>query len=78
VTLESIAEKVVPTVIVAIIMAVFGMYMRVGMLEHIANDAVNRYNDDKTRIEKKIEWLENEVRKNRDHRIVMDSERSKN
>jgi hypothetical protein len=52
-TIESIAEKIVPTIIVVIIMAVFGMYMRIGYLEFVAENAVNRYKED--RAEFKIE-----------------------
>ena len=70
-TLEAIADKVLPTVIVVIIMAIFGLFMRVSYLEYIAESYVERYTEDVGEVKDRLNKLESEVRSNREEVIRM-------
>jgi UDP-glucose 4-epimerase len=59
--IEAIADKIVPTIILAIVFAIFGMYTRVGYLEYTAESAINRYVEDKKIIEARVSKLEQRI-----------------
>ena len=45
-TLEGLVDKIIPTLIVVVIMALFGMYIRIGYLEQTAKLSIERYRQD--------------------------------
>jgi Uri superfamily endonuclease len=72
-TFDAIVDKIAPAITVAIIMAVFGMYMRVGSLEYVAESAVARYVEDKREMRLHIKELQTENRLLRDRIIVLEN-----
>lgn len=70
-TLEGIVDKIVPTLIVVVIMALFGMYMRIGYLEQTAKMSIERYNQDMHELKTEIRDLQEKVTANKDNVLIL-------
>jgi hypothetical protein len=58
---KGILDKVVPTLIVALIFAIYSAYAKIGYLEYTANTSIQRYKEDKESMKAKVSELENKL-----------------
>ena len=72
-TLAAIIDKIIPSLIIIVIIALFGMYMRIGYLEQMAKLSINRYNQDKAELKAEMHELKDKVTENRENVIRLQS-----
>lgn len=72
-TLAAIIDKIIPSLIIIVIIALFGMYMRIGYLEQTARLSIDRYTKEITEIKADIHELSDNVTENRENIIRLQS-----
>lgn len=72
-TLAAIVDKIIPSLIIIVIIALFGMYMRIGYLEQTARLSIDRYTKEITEIKADIHELSDNVTENRENIIRLQS-----
>lgn len=72
-TLAAIIDKIIPSLIIIVIIALFGMYMRIGYLEQMAKLSIDRYNQDKAELTAEMHELKDKVTENRENVIRLQS-----
>lgn len=72
-TLAAIVDKIIPSLIIIVIIALFGMYMRIGYLEQTAKLAIARYDRDMIELKADIHELSDNVTENRENIIRLQS-----
>jgi hypothetical protein len=58
---KAILDKVVPTLIVALIFAIYSAYAKIGYLEYTANTSIQRYTEDREAMKAKVGELEKKL-----------------
>jgi hypothetical protein len=58
---KGILDKVVPTLIVALIFAIYSAYAKIGYLEYTANTSIQRYVEDRAAMKAKVGELEKKL-----------------
>jgi hypothetical protein len=58
---KAILDKVVPTLIVALIFAIYSAYAKIGYLEYTAESSISRYVEDRKSLLVRIDKLEKEL-----------------
>jgi hypothetical protein len=58
---KGILDKVVPTLIVALIFAIYSAYAKIGYLEYTANTSIQRYVEDRAAMKTKVGELEKKL-----------------
>ena len=58
---KAILDKVVPTLIVALIFAIYSAYAKIGYLEYTANTSIQRYTEDREAMKVRVGELEKKL-----------------
>ena len=59
--IEAVLDKVVPTLIVALIFAIYSAYAKIGYLEYTANTSIQRYTEDREAMKVRVGELEKKL-----------------